>query len=820
MKKLRKSVSLMVAAAILTTTGLTACQSDSGKEVKSDVNVTLRPGEASVFHDTNGDGLGEFEGWGTSLCWWANRVGYDETLTEKAAEVFFGDSGLDMNIGRYNVGGGDLVTGKYSDEESAALAAEETWNTFGHANHIKRSDSAVPGYACDVTPVVITDETPLNWYQENFARVDEECGYAWNYNWEADANQMAVLKAAAKASGEDFTAEAFSNSPPYFMTESGCSSGGEIPNTDNLRADSYQAFASYMADVIEHWNQEGIISFQSVSPMNEPYTDYWSAGSNKQEGCHVEQGESQSKILLTLNEELKTKGIDIILSGTDETSIDVAFASYGALSDEAKAAISRIDTHTYGGSMREQLKNLAISEEKNLWMSEVDGSFVAGKKAGEMSAALGFAKRIMKDINELQASAWILWNAIDMHVDTRIGYTSDADYTSWDNFKDRVNFQKGYWGIAVADHDAKDIMLTRKYYAYGQFSRYIRPGYTIIGSDNENVLAAYDPQSKQVVIVVVNESDKKQTWEFDLSAFDSFGTEVEAIRTSGDSSDGENWMEVTEVSEIKADTEDESIQVLLKENSITTFIVKDVEYDLAAHMDTIASVEDVNLCLELGDTLVLPETVVARRNNGETVELAVEWKLDDVDQSQEFTTVGTVTGTDLTVELSVMYVPKGLLYFIDCNSKSSPIYAKMAEYVELSNDVADQAYTEGSWGYVDSYGAYNGAVNDLYDCGWWAKSGQTIEYKIPLEAGSYYVDLGFKEWWKDSNRYRYMNVSLTVGEKSTELGVSNTWDGSNWWNQDTYEFKLEEAAEITIGVAKSTSSDPVLSFIQIRSAEE
>ena len=65
-----------------------------------DRTVKLQPGLASTFHDTNEDGLGEFEGWGTSLCWWANRIGYSDAMTEKAAEVFFSDKGLDMNIGR------------------------------------------------------------------------------------------------------------------------------------------------------------------------------------------------------------------------------------------------------------------------------------------------------------------------------------------------------------------------------------------------------------------------------------------------------------------------------------------------------------------------------------------------------------------------------------------------------------------------------------------------------------------------------------------------------------------------------------------------
>ena len=53
-------------------------------------------------------------------------------------------------------------------------------------------------------------------------------------------------------------------------------------------------------------------------------------------------------------------------------------------------------------------------------MSEVDGSYTAGTKAGEMSAALGLAGAMMTEVNGLKCSAWILWNAIDMHA---VSYT-------------------------------------------------------------------------------------------------------------------------------------------------------------------------------------------------------------------------------------------------------------------------------------------------------------------------------------------------------------------------------------------------------------
>ncbi len=212
--------------------------------------------------------------------------------------------------------------------------------------------------------------------------------------------------------------------------------------------------------------------------MNEPYTNYWGAYSNKQEGCHFDQGNSQSKIIIALNKALGNKRLkDIQISASDETSIDTQITSYNKLSNEAKKVISRIDTHSYGGSQRKKLRETAEKANKNLWMSEVDGGNVEGKNAGEMGAGLWLANRIILDLNGLLPSSWILWQVIDNHI-SKDGYNGKKD-------SGMVNLNNGYWGIAVADHDNQNIILTQKYYAFGQFSRYIRPGYTIIaGSDN------------------------------------------------------------------------------------------------------------------------------------------------------------------------------------------------------------------------------------------------------------------------------------------------------------------------------------------------
>ena len=568
MKK-RYVLTCMIAFSLL----LTGCGNTTGEPDKT---IVIDPSVHSVFNDTDGDGYGEFEGFGTSLCWWANRVGYSSTLTDASARAFYNkESGLGFNIGRYNIGGGDLVT---KDPQAPKwTTTEEVDHLTPHADHIRRSDSIVPGYCTDVTAIDLSAHDEA-YYDEHFDRADAECGYAWNYDWDADTNQMNVLRKAieeVRAGGEEMHAEAFSNSPPYFMTVSGCSSGNFDAGQDNLRPDSRRAFAKYLTDVMAHWKETGTVSFASISPMNEPGTSYWGAYSDKQEGCHFDSGESQSAILSAVYDELSLAGMsDVVLAGTDETSIDSASWSYSQLSDDVKNELSRIDTHSYTGSGRKALKTLAEKEGKNLWMSEVDGTFTAGKQAGEMAAALGLSQQIKMDLNGMFPSAWILWDAIDVHIDS----TNPYDWHTRKQCLSSIGLDKGnsLWGVLIADHDAGELIYTQKYHALGQYSRYIRPGMCLMASSDFTV-AAWDPHEERLVIVATNNNSDDLTWTFDLSGFSGLSNKasVHACRTSGSLESGESWAEVDKRS-MKLDTKALSLTAAIKGQSITTFVIDGV----------------------------------------------------------------------------------------------------------------------------------------------------------------------------------------------------------------------------------------------------
>lgn len=502
MKFMKKAFSVMLAASMLVIPAKPLKANDAAAASV----ITLSPFDRYAIND------GKFEGWGTSLCWWANRVGYSDSLAQQTADIFFGENGLRMNIARFNIGGGDDPS----------------------HHHITRTDSNMPGY----TKISNGNVT---------------------YDWNADYNQRNVVKRVAKAAGDDAIIEMFSNSPPYYMTKSGCSSGGTNPAVNNLKDDYYDDFAEYLAEVTYHYVHDWGIDVQSITPTNEPYTNFWGANSAKQEGCHFDQGESESKAILELQKSLKKRGLDdIIISGNDETSIDTQITSYQKLSADAKNAIGRIDTHTYSGSNRTGLKNTAIAAGKNLWMSEVDGGATAGTNAGEMGAALWLADRITIDCNALNCSAWVLWQAIDNHISS-VGYNGNKD-------KGMVNVNGGYWGLAVADHDNDKIILTKKYYAFGQYSRYIRPGMTMLQSSGP-VMAAMDEEKHQLVIAAYNTSGSSNDFTFNLSEFSSVGDTAHVIRTSNT----ESWKDLGNIN-----ISGSVLKTSLPANSIATFIIDDV----------------------------------------------------------------------------------------------------------------------------------------------------------------------------------------------------------------------------------------------------
>ena len=300
------------------------------------------------------------EGWGVSLCWWANMCGrWNDERVSELVDWLVSPEGLNYNIFRYNIGGGD-------DPNN------------GHClpHHMGKGKG-------------------LRAEMEGFKDGPDE-----PYDWEADEAQRRIML-MIKEKRPDAIFEAFSNSAPWWMTISGCVGGNTPATADNLRPDCYVAFAQYLVDVCKHYKETYGIEFVSLEPFNEPVTDYWYANGS-QEGCHF-GAEAQTDFVKILSPLLKESGLNTIISASDETNVETSIQSLKVYRDKGVLPlIGRWNTHTYSGSIeaKKELQQLTSELGIKFWQSET------GSGGRGIHGNLMMAQRLMDDIRYMKPAAW------------------------------------------------------------------------------------------------------------------------------------------------------------------------------------------------------------------------------------------------------------------------------------------------------------------------------------------------------------------------------------------------------------------------------
>ncbi|WP_342570767.1 RICIN domain-containing protein [Paenibacillus sp. FSL R5-0749] len=518
MKWLKRMGSLLLAGSLLTSSlGL-------GSEVSA-AGAYTAVADPSKQYQT-------MEGWGTSLAWWGKVVGEYSNRDEYVEKMFNANTGLGLNILRYNIGGGD-----------------------NPSSNVLEYRKAVPGY--QPSPGV--------------------------YDWNADANQRYMLQ-AAKAQGVNII-EAFANSAPYWMTISGNVSGS-ASGGNNLKPDYYDDFADYLTEVVKHFRDNWGITFDSVTPLNEPISTWWKQG-NDQEGMHFDRAD-QNTILSQVQASLNAKGLSTKLSAPEEYSIDDTNVSFNSYSNAVKSAITQINTHTYGGSNRTALRNTATSAGKHLWTSEYGDGDASG---------LTMSRTILKDIRNMGASGWVYWQAVD-----------SAD--GWGFFKNVLN-----------NTQTTSYTVNQKYYVMGNYSKFIRPGYKIIGMSDANTLAAYDAASGKVVLVTTNSESTDTTVTYDLSRFTNTGTSAQVYRTSST----EKLQQLTNIS-----VQNKTFTATAKANSVTTYVISNASYNGGTGYEAGAIYKLINrnsgLALDVnGASTTGGATIIQWNDNGAVNQ---QWKLE------------------------------------------------------------------------------------------------------------------------------------------------------------------------------------------------
>ncbi|GGN33846.1 O-glycosyl hydrolase [Actinoplanes campanulatus] len=520
----------------------------------------------------------EWEGWGTSLAWLAHATGgYPDEIRDRLADLLYGEDGLNLNIARYNIGGGNAPT----------------------VPSYLRPGGDVPGWWN--APATYGPGDKDWWDPEN----------PEHWNWDADPNQRWWVD---RIKDRVTSWETFSNSPPWFQTVSGYVSGGFDANTDQIRADTLDDFATYLVRVTEHLERAHGITVDTIEPLNEPNTDYWrtTLGSDgqptggRQEGAHAGPA-SQAAVI----EALRRAAPDRAIAAPDETNPGRLITDWYGLTPAARDAVDRINVHTYGTGQRTAVRDIAKAERRPLWMSEVEGSW--GRDFTSMDSGLGMAQRIIDDLRELEPSAWVLWQPVE-----------DAK-----NMVAEGNLQWGSIHIPF-NCDISDTLETcpiktnTKFDTIRNFTHYIRPGDRFVKVSDTRSVAAVNATG--VTVVHSNPGTAEENVTLDLSGFKlSNRSTVTPVVTSADG-------KLVRGTPVRVSGRQATLTVPAQ--SVTTFLVDRVSAADTAHLraDRVYRFEGVagkrsltpsgaGLVIRTNDAAAADQLWTARNVEGERYEL-------------------------------------------------------------------------------------------------------------------------------------------------------------------------------------------------------
>ncbi len=548
------------------------------------VPVTITPNPAS---------RGEaFQGWGTSLIWFANATaGYSPELREELYQKVFGEDGLNLNIARYNVGGGHASD--VPDYLHDGSAVEGWWNPV-----TQPQDGQAASNLYNPDGSVDTAQANKLAFLEQWDPDDPT-----SYNPDADRNQRWWVE-KLNAEQQITHWEAFSNSPPWFMTKSGYVSGQVNSNKgENLLPQAEGKFAAYMKNAVELLEDGSGIEVDTIDPFNEPNSGYWGTAidpatgkpptsyTQKQEGALIYPA-AQDRVTRFLADELAKDGAstDAVISAMDETDPAKFMTNWHGYSQEAKDAVAQLNVHTYGTNDRRRVRDLAKSLDKPLWMSEVGGFWTGNPALGDSTSGwdrsnitngLGIAGRMVNDLRELEPDAWVFWQPVeDTYKQEKADKGWGSIYVDFDcNYEGREGFSNRRVNDGTSQEQAKCKVLTnQKYNTTRNFTHYIRPGDFLIQNDNAKTASALRADGNGATLVHFNDTPTPETVTIDLSRFATIapGATVTPVVTTKSPLDDIERNALVKGAPVAVDSAAKSATLEVPPASVVTFVVDGV----------------------------------------------------------------------------------------------------------------------------------------------------------------------------------------------------------------------------------------------------
>jgi glucuronoarabinoxylan endo-1,4-beta-xylanase len=173
-----------------------------------------------------------------------------------------------------------------------------------------------------------------------------------------------------------------------------------------------------------------------------------------------------------------------------------------------RAAVSIMATHGYGRTDKFDTPCASCNQfNKPIWQTE--DSNLDGKYNGSIDEGLTWSSDIFKALNSGRFSAWFYWWVMTLQNDNQ--------------------------GLLNVDPSTDSVIVPKRLYVIGQFSRFIRPGSIVLGStssDSTLLVTAVRPVSGNVAVVLSNTGRNSQTVTVSLTGLSSQPATVTPYRTS------------------------------------------------------------------------------------------------------------------------------------------------------------------------------------------------------------------------------------------------------------------------------------------------
>ena len=419
------------------------------------------------------------QNFGASDCWSGQFVGrWPEKKKNAIADLLFSQQldkdgkpkGIGLSLGRFNIGGGSAEQGKASLINNPWRRAECFQNPDG------------------------------------------------TYDWNKQAGQQWFLKAAKERGVKQFLG--FAITAPVQMTQNGLALNKGRPETFNLKADKYDAYADFLAQVVKGVYEHTGVLLNYLSPFNEPEWDWSSSG---QEGTPALDSEI-AKEVRALDRKLSGYHLNTKIVITESGKLDYMYKSgtdkpardnqinrfFNPASPDYVGNLEHVPDFIGGHDYwtlnpvstmirkRKELHQVLVQNKIGFWQTEVClMEKVPGVGDGHgrdltMNTALFFARLIHHDLVIANARAWQWWLAL-----SKSNYKDGLIYIFPD--KDKLNGR---------------FVTSKLFWTLGNFSRFVRPGSIRVGASSNRlnindpdglmVSAYWRPKAKQIVTVAIN----------------------------------------------------------------------------------------------------------------------------------------------------------------------------------------------------------------------------------------------------------------------------------------------------------------------------